>query len=434
MIVSRRNLMLGALAGTVALSATACGSNGGSSSGGGERTGNTLTVWAWDPQFNIYALKEAEKIFKQKNPDFSLNISEIAWDDVQTKLTTMAQSGQLDGLPDIFLMQNNAFQKNVTNYPELFADFEDSKVDFGQFPKAVEDYSTINGKHFGLPFDSGTAINALRVDYLEAAGFKIEDFTNITWDDYIAKGKVVKEKTGHPMIATNAANSDLIMMMMQSAGASLFDKDGKPTIAGNETLIKAIETYVKAMKEGVLVQVNAWDEYVGGFVSGNIAGVMNGVWIVGSIQTAKDQEGKWRITNVPSLNGVSGATNYTTNGGSSWAVSSKANKSLAQDFLRETFAGSTEFYDTILPTSGAIANWEPAGKSKVYEEPQPFFGGQPIYSEVVEYGTKVPTANTGVYFYEGRDAVSAAITKVVNGAPIAQALDEAQKNVEFAMK
>ncbi|MGQ4538312.1 ABC transporter substrate-binding protein [Dermabacteraceae bacterium P7074] len=434
MIVSRRNLMLGALAGTVALSATACGSNGGSSSGGGERTGNSLTVWAWDPQFNIYALKEAEKVFKKKNPDFSLNISELSWDDIQAKLTTLAQSGQLDGLPDIFLMQNNAFQKNVTNYPELFSNLEESKVNFGDFPKAVEEYSVVDGKHYGVPFDSGTAVNALRADYLEAAGFKIEDFTDITWDDYIAKGKVVKEKTGHAMLSANAASTDLIMMMLQSAGASLFDKEGKPTISGNEPLIKSIETYVKLVKEGVLVQVNSWDEYVGGFVSGNIASTINGVWILGSVQTAKDQSGKWRVTNVPSLDGVPGATNYTTNGGSSWAVSAKANLTLAQDFLRETFAGSTEFYDTILPASGAIANWEPAGKSKVYEEPQEFFGGQPIYSDVVSYGSKVPTSNTGTYFYEGRDAVNAAITKILNGAPIAQSLDEAQKNVEFAMK
>ena len=46
----------------------------------------------------------------------------------------------------------------------------------------------------------------------------------------------------------------------------------------------------------------------------------------------------------------------------------------------------------------------------------------------------MPKNNTGVYYYEGRDAVSAAITKILNGTDPATALDEAQKTVEFAMK
>ena len=92
-------------------------------------------------------------------------------------------------------------------------------------------------------------------------------------------------------------------------------------------------------------------------------------------QSAADQSGKWAVTNVPKLDGVDGATNYTANGGSSWAITPNGNETLASDFLDATFAGSTEFYDTILPKSGALANWLPAGESDVYNEPQAFFGG-----------------------------------------------------------
>jgi lactose/L-arabinose transport system substrate-binding protein len=131
---------------------------------------------------------------------------------------------------------------------------------------------------------------------------------------------------------------------------------------------------------------------------------------------------------------MAGATNYSANGGSSWAISANANYDLAADFLKSTFAGSTEFYDTILPSSGALANWLPAGKSKVYAEPQKFFGNEPIFAKVVGYSALVPKNNTGAYYYEGRDNVSAAITKILNGTDPAAALDEAQKATEFAMK
>ena len=174
---------------------------------------------------------------------------------------------------------------------------------------------------------------------------------------FIEIGKNVKSKIGKPMIASNAGQSDLIMMMTQSAGSSLFNDDGSVHIVDNEVLLKAVEVYKQLVDEGVLVEVNSWDEYIGAFTGEQVVGVINGVWISGSIQTSKDQSGKWAVTNVPSVDGVAGATNYTANGGSSWVISSSANAELAADFLKATFAGSTELYDTILPSSGAVANW-----------------------------------------------------------------------------
>ena len=52
----------------------------------------------------------------------------------------------------------------------------------------------------------------------------------------------------------------------------------------------------------------------------------------------------------------------------------------------------------------------------------------------MEFATQVPSNNTGAYYYEGRDAVSVAITNIMNGADPAAALEEAQSTVEFAMQ
>jgi lactose/L-arabinose transport system substrate-binding protein len=331
-------------------------------------------------------------------------------------------------------MQNNAFQKNAINYPGLMSAIDTSKVDYSQFPKAIVDYSTVDGTNYGVPFDSGTAVTTMRVEVLEQAGYTIDDFTDITWDDYLEMGKDVLAKTGHPILSEQAGASDLIMMMLQSAGASLFDDQGNPTINNNPALNAAAEIYNDMVEAGVLVNVNSWDEYISTFVNGNVAGVVNGMWILASVQTAEDQSGTWRVTNFPKLDGVSGATNFTANGGSSWSVSSNANVELATDFLAKTFAGSTELYDTILPSAGALANWLPAGDSSVYAQPQEFFGGQKIYQDIVGFSAKVPSNNTGVYYYEARDAVSNALTKILQGTSMQAALDEAQETVEFAMK
>jgi len=153
-----------------------------------------------------------------------------------------------------------------------------------------------------------------------------------------------------------------------------------------------------------------------------------------SIQTAKDQSGKWAITNMPKLAGVEGATNYSNNGGSSWAVSSNCkNTALAFDFLAKTFAGSVAFYETILPSSGALATYLPAGKSDVYAAPQAFFGGDAVFAKITEFAGKIPSNYTGAYYYEARNAVGVAMTAIIQGADVDTALTEAQSTVEFAM-
>lgn len=248
----------------------------------------TLTVWCWDPAFNLNAMYEAEKVYQKDHPDFKLNVVETPWEDIQTKVTTAAASGDLSTLPDILLMQDNAFQKNVISYPDAFTDLTNSGIDYSQFAAGKTAYSVVDGKNYGVPFDNGAVIGCYRTDVLEQAGLTVDDFTDITWDQYIENGKKVLDATGKPLISMQAGECDLIMMMFQSAGSSLFNEDGTANIVNNDTLKAVMETY-KALKDsGVLVEVNSWDEYVGSFVSGDVAGTVNGCWIMASIQTAED--------------------------------------------------------------------------------------------------------------------------------------------------
>lgn len=396
---------------------------------------NTLTVWCWDPKFNIYAMEEAGKIYQADHPDFNINVVETPWDDIQKKLTTAVTGGALDTLPDIMLVQDNAFQKNVISFPEAFTDLTDSGVDFSQFGEAKTAYSVVEGKNYGVPFDNGTVVACYRTDVLAEAGFTIDDFTDITWDEYLEKGKVVYEKTGQPLLTCQSTESDVIMMMLQSCGASLFDDDGNPNMVGNEPLKKVMETYQKLVEEKVCQLVNSWDDYVKTLTTGTAAGTINGCWIMASIQSAEDQSGKWALTNMPSLVGVEGATNYSNNGGSSWAITSNCkNMELAKDFLKSTFAGSVELYENILPSSGALATYLPAGDSDVYAEPSEFYGGDAVFKKITEYASKCPSNNTGVYYYEARDAIATAIQNVVGGSDIDSELEIAQGTVEGLME
>lgn len=395
---------------------------------------NKLTVWTWDPNFNIYAMNKAAEIYAQDHEGFTVEVTEIQSDDIESKITTAVNAGDLSTLPDIFLMQDNSFQKYVTFYPDVFVNLTDSGIDFTQFSAAKVAYSTLDGSNYGVPFDNGAVVNCIRTDLIEQAGYTVDDFTDITWSDYMEKAKVVLEKTGLPMLTAQAGSPDVIMMMLQSCGASLFNEDGTGNIAGNEVLKECVNTYAQMVKDGTLVEVADWDQYISSLNSSTVASTFNGCWIMASIQAAEDQSGKWAITNMPKLDGVENASNYSNNGGSSWAISSNTkHQELAVDFLNATFAGSTALYDDVI-VKGALATWAPAGESEAYNVPVDFYGGDTVYAKIVDFATKTPSNTTGAFYYDARDAVGVALSNITQtGADIDSELEAAQETLDFNM-
>lgn len=313
-----------------------------------------LTVWCWDPTFNVYAMKQAEAIYQKDHPNFKLDIQEKVYTDIEQNIITAAEADNYDTLPDIFLMQDNSFQKNIANYPEVFTELSDSGINFDDFSGGKLGDSTAEGKHYGIPFDNGASIMAIRSDMVEAAGLTVEDFKDTTWSEFMELAKKVVDANGVPML-TSSGGSEIVIEMLQSAGASPI-VNGEVHLADNAALKKAIEVYKQLIDEGIMVDYTDWDQYIASMNKGEAAGVIQGCWIMSSIQSAEDQSGKWAIVNMPALDGIDGATNYANCGGASWAVSSNCkNTELAFDFLKTTFGGSVELYDDLLPNAGAIS-------------------------------------------------------------------------------
>ena len=396
-----------------------------------ESNDETLTVWCWDPNFNIYAMKQAEAAYQKDHPDFKLDIQENVYSDIETKLITAATSGDYSTLPDIFLMQDYSYHKDVTSFPDVFTELTDSGIDFSTFSAGKLADSTVDGKNYGVPFDNGATIMAIRSDIVEEAGLTTDDFKDITWSQFMELAKTVKEKTGTPMLTTSGG-SELVLEMLQSAGASPI-VDGEVKIADNEVLAQAVEVYATLVKEGYMTEYTDWDQYIASMNNGDAAGVINGCWIMSSIQAAEDQAGNWTIVNMPALDDVEGATNYANCGGASWAVSSNCeNTDLAFDFLKSTFAADVDLYDDLLVNAGAIASYLPAAESSVYQEASDFYGGQKVYADIVDFASQVPAFDCGAYYSDIRSALTDVVTNVVqNDADITSELQNAQDTVEF---
>ena len=397
---------------------------------------NTLTVYAWDANFNIPALKAAEAAYQKVNPDFKLEIAtQSGSSDVEQAMTLAGSSGDVSSLPDIVLFQDHFIQSYVADYPDCWMDMEGAGIDWSDFGAEKLSYSTIDGVHYGVPVDNGTAIFAYRTDVLEQCGYTIADLTGITWDRWLEIARDVKEKTGFALLSMDHSGDDLPYMFMQAEGLSQW-KDGMPNFVDNEPLQRIIEVIVTGAKDGTILLANSWSEYCDQTIVGNqVAGVMNGNWIIPTIEQVAENSGKWALTTLPTLDG--GKEGYAANGGSSLYITGNCqNVELAKQFLAYTFGGgegSMETYDNALRDGGVITCCISAGQSDVYKEGVEYFGGQAIYSDIVGMGAFVPVIEQSDYHYIARTYIGNAITNIINGADLMSELQAAQDQVEFEM-
>lgn len=394
-----------------------------------------LSVSAWDANFNIPALKDAEADYqKNVDPDFKLNIIEAsASSDIETAITTAASAGDYSTLPDIVLFQDHYFHKYITDYPDAFQNVDDAGVNWDDFGAEKLSYSTIDGKHYGFPVDNGTVIFAYRTDILQQCGYTIDDMKGISWDDFDKIGKEVYAKTGKYLLSMDGNGNDLIYMMLQAEGESQF-KDGKPYITQNPKLVQVVEKIVQLQKDNVLYLANDWSEYTDKTIMGDqVAGVMNGNWIIPTIEQVAANSGKWEITTLPTLEG-NGKEGYASNGGSSLYITANCkNVDLAKKFLAYTFGGSTVTYDGALKDGGVITCCISAGKSDVYQQGVAYFNNTPIYSTIVAMGQNVPVIEQSDYHYDCRTQMAAAVQNIISGADEKQALQDAEDQLNFTM-
>ena len=337
----------------------------------GEADGK-LTIWTWDPTFNIAAMKVAKEMYQKDHPDVEIDIQEVLSEDIETKVITAASVQDLSTLPDILLVQDNSFQKFATNYPEVYADLTDL-YDYSGFGPAKVAYSTLESRNYGIPFDAGTVVATYRTDYLAEAGYTIADLTDITWERFLEIGRDVKAKTGRPMLSGQAGALDTVLIMLQSCGSSMFNEDGSVNLKENTELKEVLGIYSTMVKEGIFIEVNTWDEYIGTLSNASVVGTINGCWILGTVLSLESQKGLWDLTNMPKLMEAANATNYSNNGGSSWAIINTKDVELAVDFMQ--MYRNVEFYNTILPP------------------PAPSLPGVPLRTALL---TPLPTSSTMV--------------------------------------
>ncbi|PWW39985.1 MULTISPECIES: ABC transporter substrate-binding protein [Paenibacillus] len=241
-------------------------------------------------------IKEIIKEYEQTNTKVKINLIEVGFKDIQTKLKTMLSGGKppaLSRVTDTGSFANQAV--DLTPYVDNADQFED------QFIDSLKPYYVINDKLVAAPMDvtaNGLIYNKTLFD---KAGVKVPTSPDQvwTWDEYTAALKEVMDKGGARYGMVWDVTPHRWSTLLYQNGGSILTEDGTAAAINNEAGIRSMEQFKQLHQEGIMPE-SVW---LGGenpnnlFRSGTVATHWAGNWMISNYKDITDFE--WGVTYMP---------------------------------------------------------------------------------------------------------------------------------------
>ncbi|MFB4425012.1 extracellular solute-binding protein [Streptomyces sp. QL37] len=303
----RRGITATALVATLALAATACGSD--DESGGSKSSGELSGTVTWWDTSNVGSedkvFKKIAEGFEKKHPKVDVKYVNVPFGEAQNKFKNAAQAGS--GAPDVI-------RSEVAWTPE-FADLgylapldgTAALKDEGDFLKQAAASTKYKGKTYAVP----QVIDSMGIFYnkkmFEDAGVeppaKIADLKSIA--------KKIKDKTGKTGLYLRGDDSYYFLSFLYGEGGDLVDADSKTVTVDNAEGTKAFGV-VKDLVDSGAAKTDAtdgWENMMSAFKNGDVAMMINGPWAVADTLTGKEFTDKANlgISTVPAGSAAQGA-------------------------------------------------------------------------------------------------------------------------------
>ena len=388
---------------------------------------NKIIIWAYDSSAES-ALKAVE-IYKENHPESNVDFEVITLgqEDMVEKLKISLEARAMDSLPDIFYDEDYNFMEYIHYYNDSFADLTEhiNTEDYLDF-KIMN--VTYDDKIYALPYDCGVGTLFYRIDLIEAAGYSEEDMESLTWGEYIEIGKKVKEVTGINMTTIVPEGDMEGRLMYQSGGTWFFDKDGNANIENNKVFEDALLTMKDIFDADIVHKATSWDDIISAISNEQIASLTGGSWWAPIISSYEEQEGLWRVTQMPRMEGNEEYSNSSNLGGGNWFVINNENKETSISFVVETFGNSLELANYIA-TEYSMISVNKLVSAEISSGPNSFYGDQNISALMREWSQDIPPVVYGLHTYEITYTVGEYVDSYVNNEI---SLEEALENMQQA--
>ncbi|MBW4082455.1 sugar ABC transporter substrate-binding protein [Paenibacillus sp. S150] len=277
------------------------GKNAEGSSSGGQETADakkqvTLDFLWFTDGIEGDVIKEVIADYQKENSHVKINLVEVAYKDLLTKLRTMISGGKppaLARMTDTGLFVNQAL--DLTPY------VGDADSFISQFVDSIKPYYVVDNAIIASPMDLTANGMIYNKTLFQQAGVQVpasqEDIW--TWDEFTAAVKQVMEKGGAKYGLVWDFTPHRWTTMLYQFGGSMLSEDGTKAAINSPEGVQALEYFIKLHEEGVMPK-SVWlgsENPNNLFRSGQVAVHLAGNWMISNYKDIDNFE--WGITYMP---------------------------------------------------------------------------------------------------------------------------------------
>ncbi|CAG7644293.1 hypothetical protein PAESOLCIP111_04655 [Paenibacillus solanacearum] len=269
----------------------------GTGAAGGQKNVTLDFVWFSDGNEGDI-MKGIIKEYEAKNANVKVNMIEVPYKDLSTKLKTMISGGKPPALARISTTELGAFANQAV---DLGASNGGVETYTAQFIDSLKPYYVVNNKAIAAPMDvtaNGLLYNKTLFD---KAGVKVPTSPDAvwTWDEFSAAMKQVMEKGGAKYGLVWDLTPHRWSTLLYQLGGRMISPDGTKAAINNEAGVQAAEYFKKLHNDGI-IPVSVW---LGGenpnnlFRTGTVAAHFAGNWMISNYKDITNFE--WGVTYMP---------------------------------------------------------------------------------------------------------------------------------------
>ncbi len=396
----------------------------------GMASAQTLTVWVWD--INKPALESTIASFQEMHPGVEVVVEDLGNQNVYDRGLAGCAAGGLD-MPDIYLVENNEAQVFWAQFPDCFTDLRTLGGEelLPLFPDFKWAELTEGEQIFAVPYDSGPTAIFYRRDLYEQAGI---DPTGIqTWSDFAEAGAQLNATfDGNVKMGAigKGGDDEWFRMLANQAGCFYFDEAGTEITVNQPGCVQAMDT-MKMLWDASVLHPAGWVEQIQFLQNDAQASSFFGSWYAGTLtaEMPDEQAGLWGVYLTPALE--PGGVRASNLGGSALAIpSSSDNQELAYDFIVNALADEDNQLE-ILFDYGLTPSLLSLIDNPGLAQPVEFFGGQPIWADIMGTLGDVPAVSGTQFFQEARNVMIVVVNDYLDGQydSAQEALDQAARQI-----
>ncbi len=328
----------------------------------------TVTFWTFQAAHQTF-MEDAAARWNATYPDrqIDLQAETLGYDDLHNNLLISLQTGT--GAPDMVDIEISMYANFITGEEEYIplvplnsiVEPDKEMLIMGRF----DNYANY-GNYYGVDYHVGAAALMYNKEIFEQAGVDINSI--VTWDDFKAAGRTIKEKTGKYIMAVETTEHWTYYPLITEQGSDFFNKETGEVILDNQINVDTLQWLLDGVNEGIFVLMpggfchsEEWYAYMN---EGNVASIAMPLWYLNRFTDyMPDLDGKMAVTTMPVW--AEGGANSCGLGGTGTSITNQCqNVDFAKDFL----------YFAKISKEGAIRTWTELGfdpiRTDVYTDPE----------------------------------------------------------------